>query len=162
MRPVRAPTLLALLLLAGCATATTPGASATPTPSTGGAGSASPTKITVSTRPDPGPSSPRGTCGLTTLTVAQASTPPPGCLHVGTDLHITSEPSPLQPWSAVDSSDPSVLRCASDRHPAGDVSATCHAAKPGIVTMSATTAPFAGDPHGPAQYRWQITITVVA
>ncbi len=35
---------------------------------------------------------------------------------------------------------------------------TCHSLTAGTGTVSTTTAAFAGDPHGPAQHTWTLTV----
>jgi hypothetical protein len=127
-----------------------------------------PTAVTVShdptpaSDPTPAPSTPPAAhaCGPATITVVKGNQPAPICLTAGTDLRITSGPSHLQPWSPLTSSDPTILDCSTTTGPDGSITATCHARRAGIATLSTITAPFAGDPHGPAQYRWQITVTV--
>ena len=151
-------------MAAGCAygPATTATAS---TPAT-----TTPTAVTVSHDPAPGsdpapaPSIPPAAhaCGPATITVVKGNPQAPICLTAGTDLHIASDPSHLQPWSPLASSDPTVLDCHTTTHPDGSITATCHARRAGTATLTIITAPFAGDPHGPAQYRWQITVTVHA
>jgi hypothetical protein len=46
--------------------------------------------------------------------------------------------------------------------PEGALAATCHATGVGIATVATITAAFAGDPHGPAQYTWTLTVHVTA
>jgi hypothetical protein len=116
----------------------------------------------VPTDPPTASATPTAGCAPATLTIVKGTPPAPVCLAAGADLNLTSEASPLQPWSALDSSDPAVLSCHSTGHPDGSITATCHANKPGTATLTTVTAPFAGDPHGPAQYQWQLTVTVPA
>ena len=111
--------------------------------------------------PGPGSSNPSSE-PATELTVSAGSTPPPQQLPVGGTLHLTSQPSPNQPWAAFASSDESVLRCESTQHSDGSVTGTCTALAVGAATVSTTTAPFAGDPHGPPQYIWRVDVTVRA
>lgn len=87
--------------------------------------------------------------------------PDPVCLPVNGLLHITSDPSPQQPWAALLSSDPKVLSCASQVGKDGAVTATCTPHLAGTVTITTMTAPFAGDPSGPPQYQWTLRVTVV-
>lgn len=82
------------------------------------------------------------------------------CLPLNGVLAVTAPPSPRQPWGPLASSDDSVLRCASQPRADGSISGTCTALHPGTATISTVTAPFAGDPGGPPQVRWQIEITV--
>jgi hypothetical protein len=100
-------------------------------------------------------------CGPITLTASQGVQPAPVCLRRGATLHITTEPSPHQPWSLPLSSDTSVLRCAAHRLPGGAAAATCTARRLGTATITTCTSAFAGDPHGPPQYLWQVQVTVV-
>jgi hypothetical protein len=112
---------------------------------------------TMTTNPEPTP-----TPQPNVVAVAKGDTPLPIRLTAGTDLHIHSGPSPQQPWSALESSDPAVLACHNIGHPDGSVTATCHAVTPGTATLTTVTAPFKGDPRGPAQHRWQLSVTVQA
>jgi hypothetical protein len=75
-------------------------------------------------------------------------------------MHLTSAPSRLQPWGGLMTSDPTVMACRSTRRAWGVIAATCHAVRAGKVTLSSTTEPFAGDPGGPPQYRWQAIVIV--
>jgi hypothetical protein len=59
------------------------------------------------------------------------------------------------------SSDATVLRCVTRPLADGAVEATCTAQRPGTATVTTATGPFAGDPHGPPQATWQLSITVV-
>lgn len=56
--------------------------------------------------------------------------------------------------------DSSVITCSSQRESQGAFTAVCHALKPDTATASTMTAPFAGDPHGPPQFMWSLTIHV--
>ncbi|MEV4259136.1 hypothetical protein AB0J52_38765, partial [Spirillospora sp. NPDC049652] len=87
--------------------------------------------------------------------------PPPLCLPVGAVLQVTAEPSPHQPWSPLTSTDALVLECVSRPGPQGTITATCTARRPGRATVATVTAPFAGDPRGPAQFRWAQQVEVV-
>lgn len=153
-------------MAAGCASApATPATASTPATTT-------PTAVTVShdpapasdpvSDPAPAPSTPAAAhaCGPATITVVKGNPPAPICRIAGTDLRITSDQSHLQPWSPLTSSDPTILDCRTTSHPDGSITATCHAGRAGTATLTTITAPFGGDPHGPAQYRWQITVTV--
>ena len=89
-----------------------------------------------------------------------ASVPTPICVHVGQTVQLSTGISPHQPWQEFVSSDPHVVSCTSARVPDGAMTADCRALAPGVVTVSTGTMPFAGDPHGPAQYVWELSITV--
>jgi hypothetical protein len=95
-----------------------------------------------------------------TITARTGEHPRPVCLRVGQSLTITTAASSTQPWQPMTSSNAAVLACTS--HPAdqGALTAVCKALRPGIVAVSTTTAPFAGDPHGPPQYTWSLIIEV--
>jgi hypothetical protein len=126
----------------------------------GGAQAASP--FTPPSSPQESASARPAACGAKLhLSVDTAAMPAPICVHVGQVLQLNSGPSPHQPWEEVVSSDPDVVSCTSTRAPDGAIVAGCHALKPGTVTLSTGTMPFAGDPHGPAQHAWQVAITVV-
>ncbi|KAA2265373.1 hypothetical protein F0L68_04720 [Solihabitans fulvus] len=84
----------------------------------------------------------------------------PVCLAVHATLHLTSEPSPLQPWSPLRSSDQGVLTCTSTPHDDGAITATCTALRSGTATITTVTTPKLGGPSGPQQFQWQLTITV--
>ncbi len=123
--------------------------------------SATPTLITP--RPStPPPTTPSRRCasGVVTLRIGQAEAPRPICVTVGSTLRITTEPSPLQPWAPLESTDTAVIRCQSYRSAEGAITGTCVAAHAGKATVSTTTAAFAGDPHGPPQFSWQLPVTV--
>ncbi|MEV5572129.1 hypothetical protein AB0L06_18960 [Spirillospora sp. NPDC052269] len=100
--------------------------------------------------------------GAVTVTARKGEKPPPLCLTVGTVLRVTAESSPRQPWSPLTSTDEGVLSCVSRPGPRGTITATCTAERPGRVTIATVTAPFSGDPRGPAQFRWAQQIDVVA
>jgi hypothetical protein len=161
-RPTVIVSLLVALAATGCAQATTEsgGQPATGSDSAGPAAIAPPT-TPATAAPIPTPTrSPR--CGDATITVVQGTTPAPLCLRVGARLIILSQPSQLQPWSKLASSYTVVLDCRSDQHSDGSVTGVCTAREPGSVVVSTTTAPSAGDPHGPPQYLWQVTVTIAA
>jgi hypothetical protein len=99
-------------------------------------------------------------CGSVTLVARTGERPAPVCLRRGATLRVVTEPSPRQPWSLPASSDRSMLRCVSRRRPEGAAVATCRARRAGTVTVATQTAPFAGDPHGPPEYLWQVTVTI--
>lgn len=151
--------LLLLVLVAGCSS----------TPSTGASGSPSEISPSAGTTPDASPSpsasshSPGGPCqaGSVSETARRGQVPAPLCLEVGATLRVGAEPSPRQPWMPLTSSDEAVLRCVSRPAPGGSIDATCTAVRPGSATVSTVTAPFAGDPHGPPQFRWALEVTVV-
>ncbi|WP_026411122.1 hypothetical protein [Actinomadura oligospora] len=99
--------------------------------------------------------------GDVSVTARRGGTPPPLCLTVGAVLRVTAEPSPRQPWSPLTTTDEQVLTCDSRPGPRGTTIATCTAKRPGRATITTVTTPFAGDPHGPAQFRWSQQIDVV-
>jgi len=126
-------------LLTGCASPGTPAPTSTPVPPT---------------------SSAQAGCGPAQVHIAPASAPAEMCLAVGATLTLTSDASELQPWTPLTSSDPAVLSCVSDQHADGSVTGACMAQAPGTATVSTGTSAFAGDPHGPPQYAWKLTVTV--
>ncbi|RFU37419.1 hypothetical protein DZF91_32975 [Actinomadura logoneensis] len=99
--------------------------------------------------------------GTVTVTVRRGETPPPLRLTVGTVLQVTAEPSPRQPWTPLTSTDALILDCVSRSGPQGTITATCTAKRPGRATIATITAPFPGDPRGPAQFRWARHVEVV-
>ena len=54
------------------------------------------------------------------------------------------------------------MTCVSTTHADGSVTASCRAKAGGVVTLTTTTAAFAGDPHGPPQALWRLDVTVKA
>ena len=94
------------------------------------------------------------------ITARAGERPRPVCLRVGQSLTITTQASPTQPWQLMTASNPALLACTSHGIGQGAVTATCKALRSGTVTVSTTTAPFAGDPHGPPQYTWSLIIEV--
>ena len=94
------------------------------------------------------------------LAVDPAQPPAPICLRAGHVLHLSTTASPLQPWENFTSSAAEVVTCESTRTGDGAVQATCTAQTPGTSVITSQTTPFSGDPHGPAQLMWQLTITV--
>jgi hypothetical protein len=96
-----------------------------------------------------------------TIAIVPGHEPAPVCLRVGDTLTITAPPSAAQPWQPMKTSDAAVLACASRQEDQGALTAVCHALRPGAVIVSTMTAPFAGDPHGPAQFMWTLTIHVL-
>ena len=154
-----------LVLAAGCGSAPPPGQ---PLPPSGGQGTGTATTggPQPSTSPPPPPSSsssPTGSarCGARRVVASVREQPEPQCLQVGASLRISAEPSPRQPWSLPASSDESVLRCAARLLPDGAAAATCTAMRHGTATVTTSTAPFAGDPHGPPQTQWHLVVNVV-
>jgi hypothetical protein len=106
---------------------------------------------------------PPGTCqSQPSVQITAGARPEPVCLPVNGLLHITSDPSPNQPWTTLLSSNPKILSCTSQVGKDGAVSGTCTPHLPGTVTVTTGTAPFAGDPSGPPQYQWMLTVNVVA
>ena len=121
-----------------------------------------------STRPLPpaasaSPSSPPTLCTPAPAVIAVHPGEPSAtvCLKVGNTVTITAPPSAAQPWMPLTTSDAAVLACTSQRQDQGSFTATCRALAPGTATVTTQTAPFAGDPHGPPQYMWVLTIIVV-
>ena len=155
-----------LVLAAGCGSAPPPGQ---PLPPSGGQGTGTATtggpQPSTSTSPPPpsSSSSPTGSarCGARRVVASVREQPEPQCLQVGASLRISAEPSPRQPWSLPASSDESVLRCAARLLPDGAAAATCTAMRHGTATVTTSTAPFAGDPHGPPQTQWHLVVNVV-
>jgi hypothetical protein len=149
---------LAVPLLAAC------GSTGADRPA-GGAGSSPPATSggPRATPPDQPAPTPTG-CSRdpVTVTAHQGDRPEPVCLSQGSTLRVSTEASPLQPWTPVTSSDESVLRCTSRALPGGAIEATCAAVNAGTATVTTSTGPFAGDPHGPPQENWQLQITVTA
>lgn len=117
----------------------------------------------TSASPPTGPTASAGSkakCPDMELLISVHSAPPPVCLTVGAILQVRSDPSPRQPWATLTSSAPDVLDCSSEQRADGSVTAECIARAAGSATVSTVTAPFAGDPQGPPQVRWQATVTV--
>lgn len=83
------------------------------------------------------------------------------CLHVGETLTISAPPSAAQPWQPMTVSDEMLLTCTSQHGAQGSLTAVCHALKRGTAAVSTMTAPFSGDPHGPAQFIWTLTIEIL-
>jgi len=92
--------------------------------------------------------------------VDPARPPKPVCISVGHVVELSTGIAPHHPWSAFASSDPAVLACASARVPGGAVQARCTGRRPGIAVITTGTMPVPGDPHGPAQRIWELTVTV--
>jgi hypothetical protein len=172
------------LLAAGCAgeqNTSAPGRPVPPTGSSGGSvpsttgatptssGSAVPTTgpisgppLNTTTTDAPAPA-PGGACVAPgSVRITAGVVPEPVCLPVNGSLRLTSDPSPHQPWGPLVSSNPKILSCTSETSAQGTVSGVCTPHLPGTVTVSAMTAPFAGDLHGPPQFRWELRINVVA
>jgi hypothetical protein len=154
---------VSLLLLAACGnTAPTAVGSVKPHSS----GSTAPATTAQPQSPSPSASAPAGnptSCPLKTLalTAQPGDQPAPVCLHPGDTLTITAQDSPLQPWQPAISTNPAALSCTSRPQAGGALTIVCHALHPGDVTVSTTTAPFSGDPHGPAQYTWTLTVRIL-
>lgn len=144
------------LLLGACATG-----SVSPTAGDGvvsgsaGTGSAPPTGA------PPSPTRPAD-CGdlPLSLVIRPGDAPGPVCLRVGVLLTVTAGPSPYQPWQPIVSSATDVLDCSTTTSADGAIAAECRAGSPGTAVLTTTTGPFAGDPHGPAQFRWQLAVRV--
>jgi len=150
---------LAAVLLSACASGT-PGVAPSGEPSPGGSAP------DASARPSAGTPSPSGTgagdcaTGTVQMAVKPGDSPQPVCLRVGAVLRIEAPASPRQPWRPFESSDPQVVGCATTQGGDGSATGTCTALRAGTATVSAMTGPFAGDPHGPMQQRWQIAVQV--
>jgi hypothetical protein len=130
-----------------------------PFPNSGGsaepAGTARPQPITTpTTDPAAGPYDGKP------ITIRRGGQPAPIRLHPGDVLTLTASGSPIQPWQPPTSSDPATLRCDPHTLPDGALTVTCHALGVGTATVSTRTAPFAGDPHGPAQHTWTLTVHI--
>ncbi len=154
--------LLAIVLLASCARPNST-AKQEPGSSTGSASDA--TSAQVSQPSPPATSSPDASGCYhdgTPITAQAGDQPAPICLHPGETLTITTQSSPAQPWLPMTTSDAAVVVCTSRPLANGALTATCHALQPGTATVSTTTAAFTGDPHGPPQYTWSLTIHVEA
>lgn len=160
------------VVLAGCAKAGSnpaEGASGVVSGSTRGGWSGSPgsggSAPAVPARPAPSaatgaPTGATGSCGSARVTVSPGAGAAPVCLRVGEQLVLDAPSSPTQPWQLFTSSDTQTVTCDSSQQPNGSATATCRAIHPGAATISTGTAPFAGDPHGPPQQQWQLTVTV--
>lgn len=109
----------------------------------------------------PSPLGGSGCAAPATITIVLGHEPAPVCMRVGDTVTITAPPSARQPWQPMKSSDAAVLACTSHQEDQGALTAVCHALKPGAVIASTITAPFAGDPHGPPQFMWSLTIHVL-
>lgn len=159
---------LALLLLTACAsTPSGPSAGSQPNSgSAGPAGTARPQPASPATSPatSAAPSTTPTGCSPApaSMTIQPGDQPAPVCLHPGDTLTLTARSSPTQPWQPLTSTDPTTLSCTTQTQPNGALTATCHALRPGTATVSTGTAAFSGDPHGPAQYTWTLTIEVRA
>jgi hypothetical protein len=115
---------------------------------------------TTTGQPAPAPG---GACTApASVRITAGALPEPVCLPINGMLRLTADPSPHQPWGKLVSSNPKILSCTSEAGAQGEVSGVCTPHLPGTVTVSTMTAPFAGDPHGPPQYRWELRVTVVA
>jgi hypothetical protein len=166
-KPPLPPTITALLtgltivLLTSCAAAAS-NTSSNQEP--GSAGSAPGATTAAVSQPPATPGSGASGCRRdgAPIIVRAGDQPAPVCLHPGETLTMTTETSPTQPWQPMTTSDATVLGCASRPLANGSRTATCHALQPGIATVATTTAAFTGDPHGPAQYAWTLTIHVQA
>ena len=143
----------------------------TPTGSAGGtaaghgtagpASATSPTPEPQSGHPKPsGPGSASCAEGSRQLTIDPAAPPPLLCLRIGETLYLSTPASPLQPWQPFMSSDPQVLECRGGNGAEGTVAAVCTARRAGQAAVTTQTGPFSGDPHGPAQQSWHLTVQV--
>jgi hypothetical protein len=150
-----------LLTAAGCSSSPPSGQPSTPAGRDTGAVS---TSSTASPTTDTGSTPPSATtdtgCGPHSVTARPYEQPAPQCLTIGASLHITTQPSPDQPWSPPTSSDESALHCTASQLADGAAEATCTAVHTGTVIVTITTSPFAGDPHGPPQAQWQLHVSI--
>jgi hypothetical protein len=144
----------ALVAVTGCAASA---GEQTANSSGGGAASAA---STVTPPPSPSPASSPGCASAGRVTVQTGTSPQAICLSVGREVLLDAPASPHQPWQPFASSNPDVLVCTSAPTNDGGATANCRALRPGTASVTTTTAPFAGDPHGPPQYTWQLTVTV--
>lgn len=143
--------------IAGCATHAGRDQSQSP-PASGG--SATPAAIGMPTTSGQPAAVTSGCAHPTQLRVSPTQAGGPVCLPVGHQLRIDTPTSPHQPWQAFVSSDPGVIECTSTTGPDGAATATCRALRTGSATISTATAPFTGDPHGPPQMTWTLTVHV--
>jgi hypothetical protein len=97
----------------------------------------------------------------TVVTAVKGEAPAPVCLRLGDHVTVTAPPSANQPWQAMTSDDESIVGCTSRQLTDGGLEATCTALALGTTTVSTMTAPYAGDPRGPQQSIWRLTITVM-
>ena len=95
------------------------------------------------------------------VTGVPGDAPAPVCLRRGDHLTVKTSASVNQPWQAMTSEDETIVACASRQLPNGGLEATCTALTLGTTTISAITGPYTGDPHGPQQTIWRLTITVM-
>jgi len=156
-----------LLLLASCAsTGSGSGASSSAGENSGSVGSAQPAGTARPGSPSASAAPSSGASGCSdasaAFTARTGEQPAPVCLRVGATVTITTQPSPAQPWQPMTTSDTAVLACTSKSADQGVLIATCRALAPGTAAVSTITAPFAGDPHGPPQHTWTLTIQVRA
>lgn len=152
MRPVPLTTTLTFLLaLAGCGTP--PGQPVTSSSGYRSGTTAAGTSATTSAAVD--------RCGPRTLTATLSAPPPaPQCLTADAVLRIRMPDAPARPWSWPVSSDDAVVHCTARQLPQGAAEAVCIGRRTGTATVTTSATPFAGDPHGPPQAPWQVTITV--
>jgi hypothetical protein len=103
----------------------------------------------ASGEPSPTPAR-RSDCVSSTEQATARSDDSPGriCLIVGATLHVTSAPSPGQPWPNLGTSDASILRCKSSVGPDGTLDAGCQALKPGTAVVGTGS--------------WRLTVDVLA
>jgi hypothetical protein len=164
---------LLALMLAGGLIACSPAQPGTPTSPTPDTASTVDTRGAAGTTTTPVTSNTTGnaTSGTTPLAGCQSGTvaihvdaPPtvPVCLRTAATLQLTAQPSPHQPWQPLVSSDPGVVRCQSTPAADGSLTGTCVAVASGSAALRTSTAPFPGDPHGPPQQDWTITVIVVS
>jgi hypothetical protein len=73
---------------------------------------------------------------------------------------LTADSSPRQPWQPLLSTNPDILRCQSHSAVEGSIAGSCQALTAGTTVLRTSTAPFAGDLHGPPQHVWELTVTV--
>lgn len=147
--------LAVLLFLGGCGTGPTGGQQLGP-PGGQGTGTATTGAASATASSTPG----KGGCGPRSLVATVRQQPEPQCVRVGDVLYVTTETSTHQPWTLPTSSDDSILRCVARPLADGATTAICTALRRGNATVTATTAAFAGDPHGPPQSQWQLPVQI--
>jgi hypothetical protein len=118
------------------------------------------TASVVGIRPSDRSGTPAGCTSPGQVTARPGQDPGPVCLSGGRDLRLDTPSSTLQPWQPFTSSNPRVLDCKSTVDSNGAAHATCTAGQRGVAVVSTHTGPFSGDPHGPPQTSWQVSVTV--
>lgn len=150
--------LLALMLLSACGPAATPPSAASSGGGPDGPARTTPPMTELTSVPRTEGGTPNCAPPTRSITARAGELPSAICLHVGETIDISTERSPPQPWQAMISTDAATVECTSTNVAGGTVRAVCRARQPGTAIVSTTTAPFAGDPHGPPQTTWALTI----